>query len=250
MEAAVALGVGVGLVASVDDRPAAGGRRTDPFPDVLGALGDRVRRATGGVQDLAGAGIDLPADEEGNQYLGVVAHVVGSPGEVVLVAPVAVAGRVGVVLEQVDRAADRLLCETLLGRRNQRLEDPLAGLVVDNKVVQRIALRRGVLGMRPDVEVQPSAVLEEHVRAAPPRHDTTEEVASNFVGAQPTLPAERARDPVLVLESVDPALHHITGAAPPNPIPGERAGPRVAGMPSLRSFMGSRYPWLGNRSGQ
>ena len=207
VEAAVALGVGVRLVAGVDDRAAAGGRRADALPDVLGPLGDRVRGAAGGVQDLAGAGVDLAADQERDQHLGVVAEVVVAAGAVVLVAAVAVAGRVGVVLEQVDGAADRLLGEALLGRLDEALEDPLPRLVVDDELVQRVALRRGVLGVGADVEVQAGAVLQEHVGAAAPADDPAEQVAGDLVGAEPALPAQRARDAVLVLEAVDPPLH-------------------------------------------
>ena len=217
VEAAVALGVGVRLVAGVDDRAAAGGRRADALPDVLGALGDRVGGAAGGVQDLAGAGVDLAADEERDQHLGVVAEVVVAAGAVVLVAAVAVAGRVGVVLEQVDGAADRLLGEALLGRLDEALEDPLAGLVVDDELVQRVALRGGVLGVRADVEVQPGAVLQEHVGAAAPADDASEQVAGDLVGAEPALPAERARDAVLVLEAEDPPLHAARLPVPPHP---------------------------------
>ena len=159
VEAAVALGVGVGLVAGVDDRAAAGGGRRHALPDVLGPLGDAVDRAPGRLQHLAGAGVDLAADEERDQHLGVVGEVVAPAGEVVLVAAVAVAGRVGVVLEQVDDAADALLPQPLLGRRQQLLEDPLAGLVVHDEVVDRVALGRGVLGVGADVEVQAGAVL-------------------------------------------------------------------------------------------
>ena len=122
-------------------------------------------------------------------------------------AAVAVAGRVGVVLEQVDRAADALFAQSLLGRHEQALEDPLAGLVVHDEVVQRVAFRRRVLGMRADVEVQPGAVLQEHVAAAAPRHHAAEQVAGDLVGAQPPLTAQRTGDAVLVLEPVDAALH-------------------------------------------
>ena len=141
VQPAVLLGIGVRFVAGVDDRPAARGRRAHAFPDVLGALGDRVAGAAGGLQDLAGARVDLAADEERDQHLGVVAEVVAPAGEVVLVTAVRVAGRVGVVLEQVDGAADRFLGEALLGRSDERFEDPLARLVVDDEVVQRVALR-------------------------------------------------------------------------------------------------------------
>ena len=180
----VLLGVGVRFVAGVDDRPAAGGGRADAFPDVLGALGDRVGGAACRLQHLAGAGVDLAADEERDQHLGVRGHVVGAVGEVVLVAAVAVAGRVGVVLEQVDRAPDRLLGEPLLGRLDERLEDPLAGLVVHDQVVQRVALGRGVLGVGSDIEIEPGPVLQEHVRRAPPRHHPAEQVTGDLVRAQ------------------------------------------------------------------
>ena len=115
VQAAVALGVGVGLVAGVDDRAAAGGGRRHALPDVLGPLGDAVHRAPRRLQHLAGAGVDLAGDEERDEHLGVVGEVVAPAGEVVLVAAVAVAGRVGVVLEQVDDAADALLPQALLG---------------------------------------------------------------------------------------------------------------------------------------
>ena len=131
-------------------------------------------------------------------------------------AAVAVAGRVGVVLEEVDDAADALFAQTLLGDRQQLLEDALARLVVDDEVVDRVALGRGVLGVAADVEVEPCAVREEHVRAATPGHDPPEEVAGDFVGAEAALAAQGARDAVLVLEPEDPALHarQATGGHP------------------------------------
>ena len=204
---AIALGIGVRLVAGVDDRPASGRGRADPLPDVLGALSDRVHRTPSGLQHLAGPGEDLPADEERDQHLGVVAEIIGPASEVVLVTAVAVAGRVGVVLEEIDRAADPLLPQPLLGRDEQALEDALAGLVVNHQVVQRVAFRRGVLGVRADVEVQPCPVLQEHVAAAAPRHHSAEQVSSDLVGAEPALAAQGAGDAVFVLEAVDAALH-------------------------------------------
>ena len=130
--------------------------------------------------------------------------------QVVLVAAVGVAGGVGVVLEQVDLAADALLAQTLLRAAHEALEDPLPRLVVDDEVLDRVALGGGVLGVAADVEVEARTVLEEHVARTAPRHDPAEQVAGDLVGAQPALSAERARDAVLVLESEDPALHRIS----------------------------------------
>ena len=90
---------------------------------------------------------------------------------------------------------------------SELLEDPLARLVVDDEVVERVALRRGVLGVRTDVEVEPGAVLQEHVGAAAPRHDPAEQVAGDLVGAEPALAAQGAGHAVLVLEAEDAPLH-------------------------------------------
>src|SRR4029450_14053899 len=82
----VPLGVGVRLVAGVDDRPRAGGRAGDPLPDVLGALGDAVDRAARGGGDVAGAADDLPADEERDQHVRQPLELAVAAGRVGLVA--------------------------------------------------------------------------------------------------------------------------------------------------------------------
>ena len=134
MQPAVPLGVGVRLVAGVDDRAAAGRGAADALPDVLGALADAVDGAARGLQHLAGAADDLPADEERDQHVGEPAELAVPPDEVVLVAAVGVAGGVGVVLEQVDVAGDALLAQAPLRVDEQALEDPLPRLVVRDEV--------------------------------------------------------------------------------------------------------------------
>ncbi len=61
VQPAVLLGVGMGLVAGVDDRPTAGRGRGDALPDVLGALAQAEDGPPGRLEHLAGAGIDLAA---------------------------------------------------------------------------------------------------------------------------------------------------------------------------------------------
>ena len=203
----VALGVGVRLVAGVDDRPGAGGRRGDALPDVLGALADAVHRPARGRQHLAGAADQLPGDQERDQHVGQPGELAVPADQVVLVAAVGVAGRVGVVLEQVDVAGDALFVQPPLGVDEQALQDPLAGLVVDDQLAHGVALGRGVLRVRADVQVQPGAVAQEDVAGAPPGHDAAEEVAGDLVRGQATLTAERAGDAVFVFESEDPPVH-------------------------------------------
>jgi L-ascorbate metabolism protein UlaG (beta-lactamase superfamily) len=133
------------------------------------------------AKHLAGAGIDLAADEERDQDLGVVREVVPTAGQVVLVAAVGVAGRVGVVLEQVDVSGDALFAQPPVGVDEQALQDPLAGLVVRDQVDQAVALRRRVLRMTADIQVQPGAVAQEHVAAAPPGHHPAEQVPGHLI---------------------------------------------------------------------
>src|SRR6202034_3366340 len=97
---AVTLGVGVGLVARVDDGPAAGGGRRHALPYVLGSLADAVHGAAGGLQHLPGPGVDLARHEERDQYLGIVREVVSPAGQIVLVAAVRIPSRIGVVFKK------------------------------------------------------------------------------------------------------------------------------------------------------
>ena len=144
----------------------------DALPDVLGPLGHAVDRAARGLQHLAGAADDLPGHQERDQHVGQPAELAVPGRRVVLVAAVGVAGRVGVVLEQVDVAGDAFLVQPPLGVDQQALEDPLPGLVVRDEVHEVVALGRRVLRVGADVEVEPRAVAEEHVADDRPQ-DTT-----------------------------------------------------------------------------
>ena len=139
---------------------------------------------------------------------------------------------VGVVLEEVDLAADALLAQPLLGAPHQAFEDALPRLVVHDQVGDRVALGCGVLGMAPHVEVEPGAVLEEDVARTSPGDDAPEEVTGDLVGAEAALPPERAGDAVLVLEPEDAPIHTPTVVPPGRrPVP---VCPRVGPTRSSR----------------
>ena len=125
-------------------------------------------------------------------------------------AAVGVAGRVGVVLEDEDLALDAVVAQPALGVLDETLEDPLPRLVLDDELPHRVALGRGVLRVRADVEVEAGAVAEEDVARPAPRDDPAEEVAGDLVGREPTLPLRRAGHAVLVLDPEDPPLHAPT----------------------------------------
>ena len=105
VQAAVLLGVGVRLVAGVDDRPATGWWRCETPSQMCSARWLTAYDAPrGGLRDLAGADDDLAGHQERDQHVGEPAELAGPADQVVLVAAVGVAGGVGVVLEQVDLA--------------------------------------------------------------------------------------------------------------------------------------------------
>src|SRR5207245_4410535 len=127
--------------------------------------------------------------------------------EVVLVAAVGVAGGVRVVLEEKDVARDPVLVQVRLGLVPEVLDEALTGLVVAHQLGDVVALGRRVLGVESRVQIQPGAVLEEHVGVTGARDHSLEEVASDVVGGQAALAVEHTGEAVLVLEPEDPALH-------------------------------------------
>ena len=184
-----------------------GGRARDALPDVLGALAQAERRGLRRLQHLARAADQLAGDQERQQHVGDPGELPGPHDQVVLVAAVGVARGVGVVLEQVDVAADALVGQPLLGVDQQVLEHPLAGAVVGDQLDEVVALGGGVLGVAAHVEVQPRAVAQEDVRAAAPRHDAAEQIPRHLVRAQPAMAVERAGDTEFGLDAHDPSLH-------------------------------------------
>jgi hypothetical protein len=91
----------------------------------IGALGEAEHGPARGLKHLAGTDDELAGDEERDQHLGQPVELPVSADQVVLVAAVGVARRVGVVLEQEDLPRDALLVEAPLGVDEQALEDPL-----------------------------------------------------------------------------------------------------------------------------
>ena len=209
MQAPVLLGVGVRLVAGVDDRAAAGGRRRHALPDVLGALAQAERRGLGRLQHLARAADELAGDQERQQHVGDPGELAGPHDQIVLVAAVGVACRVGVVLEQVDVPADALVGQPLLGVDQQVFQYPLTRAVVGDELHEAVALGGRILGVAADVEIQPRAVAQEDVRASAPRHHTPKQVTRDLVGTQPAMPMKGAGHTEFRLDAHDPPLHLI-----------------------------------------
>jgi hypothetical protein len=163
----VLLGIGVRLVARVDDRALQRRLEPDLGLEEVRALRELIEVPAAVVPlrlepDLAGARDDLPRDEERRQVPRDVGERGRAVDEVVLVRPVRVALAVGVVLVDRERWPGGHLRRHLVQRP---LEDPLPRLVVDHEISHRQAFGRGVLGVRV-IDVVASPVRQDHVREA------------------------------------------------------------------------------------
>src|SRR5256885_368810 len=233
-------GVGVGLVTRVDDRARRGRGARDLLADVLGALREAVVEAPRRLEHLARAGEDLAGDEEGNERLGEPLERHVTADQIVLVTAVAVARGVGVVLEQQDVARDPVLAQALLGLVQEVLDDALARLVVDDQLRDIVAFGRRVLGVEPGVQIEPGAVLEEHIGIARARDQLLEQIARDVVGREAPLAVQGAGEAVFVLEAEDAALHEaLRVTRPTSPRPG------VARAPPWECAGTCAGPWSG-----
>ena len=209
MQATVVLRIGVGLVAGVDDGARAGGGAGDALPDVLGSLAEAVAGASGRLEHFARSCKNLTADEEWYQNAGVAFKVVAAFGEVVFVAAVAVACRVGVVLVEDDLAEYAFVQKRLLCGLAQVFQPLLAGFVVRHQLAHRYALGGGIFGVGTHIQIQARSVFQEDVAAAPPVDYLAEEIACYFVGAETAGAVLRAPDPVFGFQSEDPSFHGL-----------------------------------------
>jgi hypothetical protein len=176
---------------------------------VLRSLRDGELRSASRLKHLARTGIDLPTDKEWDQYLGVVAKVIISAGEIVLVAPIAIASRISVIAKQVDISANSLFIETFLSRLHELLKDPLPRLVMGYEVIERVAFACGIFRVRSNVEIQTCAICKEDIGGPSPRNNPAKQVTGNLIWAQPALASQSASDSVLILESVDTPFHTV-----------------------------------------
>ena len=163
VESAVALGIGVRLVAGVDDAALERGLESDFDLDVVRALRELVAGFVAGLADADAtrAGDDLTRGEEGREAPDDRGEWRVATHQVVLVGAVRRTLSVDVVLVQLQtRRAGHT--RDVAGRR---LHHPLARLVPDHRIERIGDLGGRVLGMRVvDVETRP--VGEDHVRGA------------------------------------------------------------------------------------
>src|SRR5690606_8074181 len=185
-------------------------RRRHALPDVLRPLRHAVHRPPRRLQHLPRTGDDLPRHQIRNQHVRQPTELPVPPHQIILMAPVGVPRRIRVVLEQENVPGDALLTEPPLRIDLETLQNPLTGLVMRHQIDDAVALRRRVLRMTANVQVQPRPIAKEHVAAATPRHHPPEQIPRHLVRRQPPLTPEGAGDAVLVLQPENAPVHTMT----------------------------------------
>src|ERR1051326_8517037 len=114
--------------------------------NVLGALGDEELRPARALEDLARDRIDLSGDEKGDQLLRHLPKIDVPPHEIILMASIGVAKRIGIVLKDIDLSRETFFPEALLRGWEARLQQALSCLVVNHQIQDTVALGRREIG--------------------------------------------------------------------------------------------------------
>ena len=126
--------------------------------NVLCPLRDEVLRFARYFQHLPRSAIDLPRDEEWNELLRNLPKIDVAAHEEVFMAPIGVAKRIRIVLENVDFPGEAFFSQSFFRCRQASLEQSLAGFIVDDEIKNVVALGGGILRMAACVLVKSSAV--------------------------------------------------------------------------------------------
>ena len=131
-------------------------------------LAHAVDRTAWRLHYLPGTTDDLSRHQEGNERVCQATKLTLTTDQKVLVAAIGIAGRIGVVLEQIDITGDAFFAEALLRVHEKSLKDSLSCFVVNNGRDDVVTLGSGVFRVTANIKVETCTVAEEDVRTTPP----------------------------------------------------------------------------------
>jgi hypothetical protein len=183
------------------------GRGQQAVPGAHGQPAEAVHGTALRLHYSARAADKLPGDQERDQDAGQPAELAAPGDQVILLAAVRTAWRVGAGLEHRDLASVAFFAQPLASVREQPFQDPLARLVMHDQFRRTAALRRRVLGAAGRLQVQPAAVPEQHADGLAPGRDRAEQAAPCLLGEQLPLPASGEDNAVGVPEPENARVH-------------------------------------------
>ena len=209
--------------------------------NVLRALRDEVLRFAGYLQDLSRSAIDLPRDEEGNELLRDFPKIDVAAHEEVFMAPVGIAERVRIVLENVYFPGQTFFPQSLFSRRQASFKQSLTGFIMDDEIKNVVALGGGILRMAAGVLIKPSPVDQEGVRGPAVWNETFKNIPQHLLHRQIDSSVRRKNETVLILQTEDPSSqgtglqHACTNRIPAGPAFFNRR-PRSANEEGLSAY--------------
>ncbi len=173
--------------------------------NVLRPLRDEVLWFAGYFQDLSCSAIDLPRDKEGNELLRDFPKIYVAAHEEVFMAPVGIAERIRIVLENVDFPGQTFFPQSFFSSRQTGLKQPLTGFIVDDEIENVVALGGGILRMAAGVLVKPSAVYQKGVGGPAVWNETFKNIPQHLLHRQIDSSVRRKNETVLILQTEDPS---------------------------------------------
>ena len=124
-------------------------------------------------------------------------------------APVGIAERVCIVLENVDFSGQTFFPQSLFSRRQAGFKQSLTGFIVNDEVENIIALGGGILRMAASVLIEPSAVHQERVGRPAVWNETFKNIPQHLLHRQIDTSVRRKNEAVLILQTKDPSSQGI-----------------------------------------
>ena len=191
--------------------------------NVLRALRDEVLRFARYLQNLSRSTIDLPRDEEGNELLCDFPKIDVAAHEEVFVAPVGIAKRVRIILENVDFPGETFFSQSFFSRRQAGFKQSLTGLIVDDEIENVVTFGGGIFRMAAGVLIKPSAVYQESVGGPAVWNESFKNIPKHLLHRQIDPSVRRKNETVLILQTEDPSSqgsglqHACTNRIPAGP---------------------------------
>src|SRR5712692_1444858 len=142
---------------------------------MLRALTEAELEPADRAQDFTGTGEYLAGHEEGDEASSQMLEGDVTARQIVLVAAVRVSDRIGVVLEAQNGSGESLLVDEAAGAEQEVCDDALASLVVSHQLSDVVGFGGRIFRVKPAVEIEAAAVLEEYIPLLRPGHRLIED---------------------------------------------------------------------------
>jgi hypothetical protein len=120
-------------------------------------------------------------------------------------APVGIAERVRIVLENVDFPGQTFFPQSFFSSRQTGFKQSLTGFIMDDEIKNVVTLGGGILRMAAGVLIKPSPVYQEGVGGPTVWNETFKNIPQYLLHRQIDSSVRRKNETVLILQTEDPS---------------------------------------------